>query len=55
MTSAIQSVIFSKKYFTKKQAIDFLERNNLKHYKIDEKKIHIDLDKLIQINLIILE
>ncbi len=36
--SETQSVIFDKDLFTKNQAIKWLERNNLKHSKVDEKE-----------------
>ncbi len=34
--SETQSVIFDKSIFTKNQAIKWLERNNMKHKKVDE-------------------
>jgi hypothetical protein len=36
----IQSILFDKKIYTQKQAIDFLIKNNYKHNKIDITKNH---------------
>ena len=33
--SRIQSILFNRKYFTPLQAINWLDENNFKHYKID--------------------
>jgi hypothetical protein len=34
----LQSILFSRYYYTLKQCIDILKRNNLQHYKVDETK-----------------
>lgn len=34
--SEIQSILFKKRYWTKKRALDWLIKRNFKHFKIDE-------------------
>ena len=50
--SRIQSILFNRKYFNPLQAINWLDENNFKHYKID---ITINFIKFRQIDPLMLK